>query len=263
MNRKDRTMSKQQKYTTETFQSYIEAQLGQEYVIASEYVNYRTSIRMKHLVCGNEYDVQPRRVAMKRRCPHCYANNKKDTAWYQEKVREQVGDEYEVTGEYMNNKTHIFMKHVSCGHHFTVRPAHFLDGRRCPKCRMSKGETLVGKVLEHFKLHYQPQQTFKDCTHVQRLPFDFGIYTPDGELIALIEFDGEQHYRPVKAFGGEEDYQRRVRNDRIKNDFAKAKGIPLLRIPYFEKRPKKNMTNFLVDVLMDYHAQQNEFNRHS
>lgn len=242
------------KHTTETFGQFVNEMLGNDYELVGEYINSRNPVTLHHKECGHVYDVQPRRVRMGRKCPDCHANKPKDTAWFKEQVVKREGSEYEVIGDYVNNKTHIYMRHVSCGHQFPVRPAHFLDGRRCPKCRMSKGEKLVGKVLEHFKLHHQPQQKFDDCRHVQRLPFDFGVYTPHGELIALIEFDGQQHYQVVEAFGSEADYKRRIRNDRIKDDYAKAKGIPLLRIAYFEERPKKMMTDFLVTVLMDYHA---------
>lgn len=244
------------KHTTETFGQFVKDMLGNDYELVSTYINSRNYVTLCHKTCGHVYEVQPRRVRMGRKCPECHGNKRKDTSWFTEQVKQLEGNEYEVIGDYVNNKTHIYMRHETCGHQFPVRPAHFLDGRRCPKCRMSKGEKLVGKVLEHFKLHHQPQQKFDDCRHIQRLPFDFGIYTPHGELIALIEFDGQQHYEVVEAFGSEADFKRRIRNDRIKDDYAKAKGIPLLRIAYFETRPKKMMTDFLVSVLMDYHANQ-------
>ncbi|MEK4253430.1 hypothetical protein [Ureibacillus sp. FSL K6-2830] len=52
------------------------------------------------------------------------------------------------------------------------------------------------------------------------------------KIIAFIEFDGEQHDKPSDFFGGEKGFKERKINDQIKNDFAKQKGIPLIRIKY-------------------------------
>jgi len=250
------------KHTTETFKEVLTDKLGSDYRLIGEYVNYRTYITIHHETCNSSYQVKPAKVQQGRRCPHFYSNHRKDTTWYKEQVLELEGTDYTVLGEYENYRTHILMRHESCGHEFETKPAHFLNNRRCPKCRLSKGEQMVGKMLKVFNLHYTIQEKFDDCRHIQRLPFDFAVYTPHGKLLALIEFDGEQHFKAVKAFGDKKAFLRRLRNDKIKDDFTKAKGIPLLRIPYFEERPKTMLMNFLVMVLMEHHAyQMPEFKR--
>jgi len=50
----------------------------------------------------------------------------------------------------------------------------------------------------------------------------------------LIEYDGKQHYIPIKYFGGENALKYVQLNDKIKTNFAKNKGIKLLRIRYNE-----------------------------
>jgi len=51
-------------------------------------------------------------------------------------VYELYGEEYSVMGkEYINNKTHIMMKHNICGTEYPVTPYKILNaGRRCPTC---------------------------------------------------------------------------------------------------------------------------------
>lgn len=44
--------------------------------------------------------------------------------------------------------------------------------------------------------------------------------------------DGEQHYRAIDFFGGDEAFNTQVIHDRMKRDFATEKGITLLEIPY-------------------------------
>ena len=58
------------------------------------------------------------------------------------------------------------------------------------------------------------------------LRFDF--YLPEERI--LIEYDGLQHSQPVDFFGGEKAYESLVRRDQIKDDFAEATGMKLIRI---------------------------------
>lgn len=244
------------KYTTGEFANFVKEKLGDDYTLVSEYKDSKTSVVIHHEGCGREYEAQPRKVRMQKRCRHCYTNHAKDTSWFKEQVKQLEDKKYEVLGQYVNNKIDIKMKHASCGHEFNVRPAHFLDGRRCPKCRMSKGEALVADVLSRFNLTYQAQVRLENCKNVNRLPFDFGVYSPEGHLLSLIEFDGEQHFRAVEFFGDEKDFERRVKNDRIKTNYCILNGIPLLRIPYVEAQPKTTLTRFLVNVLMTYQSEK-------
>lgn len=56
------------------------------------------------------------------------------TEEYKQRVKELVGDEYEVLSEYISGKDPIKMKHNICGHIYDVRPSNFLSGKRCPQC---------------------------------------------------------------------------------------------------------------------------------
>ncbi|GAA0840700.1 hypothetical protein GCM10008915_36830 [Bifidobacterium pullorum subsp. gallinarum] len=53
----------------------------------------------------------------------------------------------------------------------------------------------------------------------------------------LIEYDGEHHSRPVDFAGkgakwAERQFRETQRNDRIKTDYCRANGIPLIRIDH-------------------------------
>jgi hypothetical protein len=47
-----------------------------------------------------------------------------------------------------------------------------------------------------------------------------------------IEFDGKQHFEPIKRFGGEDAFIKTKINDNIKDDFCLLEGIRLIRIKY-------------------------------
>lgn len=75
---------------------------------------------------------------------------------------------------------------------------------------------------------------------IRPLPFDF--YLPEYNI--CIEYDGEQHNRSVKHFGGDKAFYTRIKHDNIKNEYCKNNGISLLRIPYF-KNIEEELNNFL------------------
>ena len=87
--------------------------------------------------------------------------------------------------------------------------------------------------LEVNGVSFVRQKKFPDCVYKNPLPFDFYLT----QLNVLIEYDGEQHFAPVKFSNWsskvqKEKFELTQMKDRIKTDYAKTKGIPLLRIPY-------------------------------
>jgi very-short-patch-repair endonuclease len=72
---------------------------------------------------------------------------------------------------------------------------------------------------------------FADCRDIRPLKFDF--YIPSANL--LIEYDGEQHFRRGKMgkhYVSATELREVQRRDSIKTDYAKRRGIRLLRIAY-------------------------------
>ena len=55
----------------------------------------------------------------------------------------------------------------------------------------------------------------------------------------MIEFDGEQHDRPVARWGGAEAFKLQRKRDEIKNNYCKDKGITLIRIKYYDDIEEK------------------------
>lgn len=125
---------KKKKLTTLEYKEQVKQFVGEEYLVIGEYVNNQTKIKMKHIKCGNYFDMRPGDFKQGKRCPHCFGNHKKTTEQFKAEVFDLVGDEYEVTGEYINTNTHISMKHNKCGYIWRIRPEQFLRGRRCPRC---------------------------------------------------------------------------------------------------------------------------------
>jgi len=61
----------------------------------------------------------------------------------------------------------------------------------------------------------------------------FDIYLP--EVGVAIEYQGQQHYKPVKLFGGEEGFRRTKDRDRTKKKKAKAAGVQIVEFRHDEE----------------------------
>ena len=108
----------------------------------------------------------------------------------------------------------------------------------CGCAHMSYGELQIKLLLEQFNIPYAQQQGFKD---LPRKHYDFSILNERNEVIRLIEFDGEQHFKEIEIFSPLATIQQR---DKEKNDWAKQHNIPLVRIPYWER------DNISLDMLL-------------
>lgn len=112
--------------------------------------------------------------------------------------------------------------------------AHLNQKQGCPHCYESKGEIIVANFLKENKLLFERQKTFDGCINPKtgrKLKFDF--YLP--ELNFCIEYDGLQHFKPIKRYGGEKGYNLTIYRDNIKNKFCSNNNINILRIKYNEK----------------------------
>lgn len=136
--------------------------------------------------------------------------------------------EYSCT-KYVNSKVKV---EILCPIHgiFKQTPNRHLSGDGCPKCSITKGERSIENYLLSHNIKYNYEYKFTDCTHINELRFDF--YLP--ELNICIEYDGEQHYRPITYFGGEKSFRQTQTNDNIKSQYCITNNIKLIRIPYWD-----------------------------
>jgi Zn ribbon nucleic-acid-binding protein len=236
------------KRTTEEFKEEVKELVGNEYSVLGEYINNNENIKMRHNKCGNEWEPVPYHFLNGTRCPQCsHPSQLKTTEEFKEEVKELVGNEHLVLGEYKGRKDDIRMYHKKCDNEYLVKPTDFLNGNRCPICRESKSERKIAKWLDKNNIKYKREYRFEDCKDKRPLPFDFKINLND--TFILLEYDGKQHFKPFKYWGGEESFQITKKHDEIKNKFCKENDINLIRIPYTEK---ENINKILINLFNDY-----------
>lgn len=99
-------------------------------------------------------------------------------------------------------------------------------------CLSSKGEQKISELLRTLEIPFESQKTFDTCRNPKTnalFRFDFFV-----ENKILLEFDGEQHFKSVDFFGGEERFQAQQEADDFKTNWCKENNIPLIRIPYYD-----------------------------
>lgn len=128
-----------------------------------------------------------------------------------------------------------------CGHKWNASIANRMKHKGCPKCAGSKGEKRIMRYLDNKNISYTQEYTFSDCLsdNGRVLRFDFALLDEKENVRCLIEYDGEQHFKPVHFTDMDEDIMKQnlescKLRDSIKNDYCKKNNIPLIRIPYTE-----------------------------
>ena len=121
--------------------------------------------------------------------------------------------------------------------------SHRSFSRGCPKCNTiySKGEENIKNLLNKYQIKFEEQKKFDfmiSPNSGRKFVFDF--YLPDYNL--LIEFDGEQHFKPYRWKDKQralEKFEKIQLNDNMKNELTKKYNISLLRIKYNENIEEK------------------------
>ena len=75
------------------------------------------------------------------------------------------------------------------------------------------------KVIHHYRTKWLKGQ-------------EIDIFIPDLNL--AIEYDGIQHFKPIKAWGGEEGLKKNIERDKIKEEKCKENNVNLIRFTYKE-----------------------------
>lgn len=119
-------------------------------------------------------------------------------------------------------------------HGVFVQNAHnHLQGQGCPICKSSHGERKIYLVLTNANIGFVTQYKFPNenlfCNRVN-LVVDF--YLP--QYNSIIEFHGEQHYEPIKWFGGEQKFKQQEERDIALRQYCKDHKIKLIEIPYWK-----------------------------
>lgn len=138
------------------------------------------------------------------------------------------------TGTFIHNSD----KCINPNKVFNMKITNFINiGQRCPYCNSSKtklnyskGNAAIAKFLDNHNINYIAEYCNDNCRNKSGNLLKFDFYVPECNII--IEFDGDQHYKPCDFFGGEKYFIKLHENDCIKDEYCKQNNINLYRIKY-------------------------------
>lgn len=117
-------------------------------------------------------------------------------------------------------------------------------------CLLSYYNMYISRFLTDSKIDFKSEYTI----WIDDKYYRFDFYLPKYNL--FIEYDGEQHYKPVKYHNQSDEetnlaFRRTQEHDKIKNAYCEEKNINLLRIPYWEKENIETIINSCLQRLIE------------
>ena len=135
------------------------------------------------------------------------------------------------------NNCNVWLCECDCGNTCEVTTVRLNKGytQSCG-CLKSKGNSKIEQILKEFNILYQKEVTFSNLVNPETnafLRYDFGIFSKEGKIDYLIEYDGIQHFLTEgSGFYSKEILENMKKHDAIKTEFCLTNHIPLIRIPY-------------------------------
>jgi len=133
--------------TTEQFKKEVETLVEKRYTILSEYTGTREKLKIRHNICGNEYEVMPNKFLGGRRCPVCAdkKRSEKHSISHDEFIKRLSKKtditQYEFIDKYIDNETKLRVKHLSekCGNKILrINPHDLMNGKGCEICNKNR-----------------------------------------------------------------------------------------------------------------------------
>lgn len=126
-----------------------------------------------------------------------------------------------------------YLVECDCGKVYEIYANNLTQGNTtsCGCVKESHGEQKIREILNINNINFISQKKFQDFkfNDTNGTPrFDF--YLPEKNII--IEYDGEQHFKPIFSFDTEQTFKKRQLHDKEKNQYCFNNNITLIRIPY-------------------------------
>lgn len=165
-------------------------------------------------------------------------SHNKTTEQFIEKAKQVHGDLYDYSETVYTKRGNDIT--IICKTHgpFTQKAGNHLCGAGCKECLNSRLEEKIRVLLQNNQIKYEYEKGFEWLKNVGPMTIDF--YLPEYNI--AIECQGEQHYRPVKYFGGPGELVKDMKRDEIKEKLLIEHGITPI---YFANEKYRN------DVLIE------------
>ena len=143
---------------------------------ASSKNSYHHKIKV---LCPNNHESDVIAYYFKGKCVECAGKAKKDNSSFES----LLDVEYQLRSDYINNSTHVVLKHLVCNQEYKVRPNDYISkNNRCPFCNTSKTKQYIK----------DPEDLMNEDNYIDKIESNFKckVLGKDGNNI-LIKKDGK------------------------------------------------------------------------
>ena len=201
-----------------------------------KYVNYMTPVEIICSDHGSFMQKPSKHIDREHGCPKCGriklwdSRGRVDNDIFISKAREVHGNKYYYSKvEYVSAKDKVI---IICNEHgeFSMNPNKHLSAKQgCPVCA-SKSYVKENILKEHLI------NRFSSCTvDYQCRPDWLGAMSLDNLLVEYniaVEYHGQQHFKPIELFGGEDSFISQRERDIKKYDLCVENGVKLFYFTY-------------------------------
>ena len=210
-----------------------------------EYVNSTTKVC---IICPKhgEFWQSPNSHLNRSGCPLC--GKEKQILGKEEFIKRAKkihGDKYDYSKvEYVNGQTKVCIICPKHGEFWQTPNSHINANCGCPLCANEENiseNRLYDELLHNIKDEIIKQKKFKWLKYKNIMSLDF--YIPSKKL--GIEYQGQQHFKDVQLYGGEDGFKTQLDRDLKKIELCENHGIKLLHFT-FNKKHCENWENYKV-----------------
>lgn len=224
--------SKRVKHTIE-FAQKLANNMGGE-CLTKEYINVVTSMSWK---CKRDHIFTTclANVMAGKWCKECYhIESRKYTIKDAQHLAKENGG-WCLSDKYINFTSKMIWK-CNQNHIWSASFSSIKSGTWCKSCSKHKTQNKISEIIENIygeiKTNYKGFDWLAGDSGCKQ---EIDIWVP--KLKLAIEYDGEQHFKPVEIFGGEKTFNKTQALDKIKD--IKIESHPedveyFIRIPYYE-----------------------------
>lgn len=142
------------KKSTKEFAKEIIDLTGGEYRLESSYNGATNPVKIKHLACGNTFNMKPNSFLCGQRCsnPDCKRERMEHTSWEKSYAKllaylKNYPEYLILTSfrQYRGIDSYVRLYHTVCGSYYNVTPHAFESGKRCPQCAN------ISRMIKHQK----------------------------------------------------------------------------------------------------------------